>query len=109
MAKDRDNVLSEFEALKRDTVRVVDGLAVIASDLDQTWEALREVESALGKLNKEVATSRALSPYTRKYARTHSRARGRDGRPSSARGLSWRVFARTIWQASILRIRPRLR
>jgi hypothetical protein len=34
MAKDRDNVLSEFEALKRDTDRVVDGLAVIASDLD---------------------------------------------------------------------------
>jgi hypothetical protein len=69
MADEWDDVLKQIESLKQDMHRIADAIALTASDLDQTWEALRKAQSDLGRLNREVATLRALSPYTRKYAR----------------------------------------
>jgi hypothetical protein len=70
MAEGWDDVLEQIDSLKQDMRRIVDAITLTASDLDQTWEALRKAQSDLGRLNREVATLRALSPYTRKYART---------------------------------------
>jgi chromosome segregation ATPase len=70
MAEEWDDVLEQIDSLKQDMRRIVHAITLTASDLDQTWEALRKAQSDLGRLNREVATLRALSPYTRKYART---------------------------------------
>jgi hypothetical protein len=70
MADEWDDVLKEIESLKQDMHRIADAIALIAADLDQAWEASRIAQSDLGRLNKQVATLRTLSPYTRKYART---------------------------------------
>jgi septal ring factor EnvC (AmiA/AmiB activator) len=69
MADEWDDVLKEIESLKQDMHRIVDAITLTASDLDQTWDALEKAQSDLGRLNKQVATLRALSPYTKKYAR----------------------------------------
>ena len=81
MVDDWDDILSEIESLKQDMRRIVDAMTITTSDLDQTWEALRKAQSDFGNLNKEVATPRALSPYTKKIRAdriTHVHAR-RDG------------------------------
>ena len=70
MADEWGDVLKEIESLKQDMHRIADAIALIAADLDETWEAARIAQSDLARLNKQVATLRALSPYTKKYART---------------------------------------
>ena len=70
MADEWGDVLKEIELLKQDMHRIADAIALIAADLDETWEAARIAQSDLARLNKQVATLRALSPYTKKYART---------------------------------------
>jgi thiamine biosynthesis lipoprotein ApbE len=69
MADDWEDVLGKIESLKQDMHRIVEAITVTASDLDQTWEALRKAQSDLAKLNREAATLRALSPYAKKHAR----------------------------------------
>jgi hypothetical protein len=70
MADEWDDVLKEIESLKQDMHRIAEAIALIAADLDQTWEAARIAQPDLARLNKQVASLRALSPYTKKYART---------------------------------------
>jgi len=70
MADDWDDILSEIDTLKQEMRRIVDAVTITASDLDQTWEALKKVQLDLGRLNKEAATLKALSPHARKYTRT---------------------------------------
>jgi hypothetical protein len=70
MADEWDDVLKEIESLKQDMHRIAEAIALIAADLDQTRKAARIAQSDLARLNKPVATLRALSPYTKKYART---------------------------------------
>jgi hypothetical protein len=69
MADEWDDVLRKMESLKQDMRRIVDAVTITASDLDQTWEALKKAQLDLRRLDKEAATLRALSPYT-KYTRT---------------------------------------
>jgi hypothetical protein len=70
MADEWDDVLKQIESLKQDMRRIADAITLTASDLDHTSEALKKAQSDLGRLNKQVATLRTLSPYTKKYAQT---------------------------------------
>jgi hypothetical protein len=57
-----------LEIVRRDMNRIEKTLSALLSELDVTWNAMKETRSELGKINKEVATLRALWPQ--KYSRT---------------------------------------
>ncbi len=48
--------------------RIETTLSALLSELDVTWNAMKETRSELGKINKDVATLRSLWPQ--KYSRT---------------------------------------
>lgn len=52
----------KIEILRRELVQVRTTQHALASDLDGTWDALRETRAELGKFTKIVATLRALWP-----------------------------------------------
>jgi hypothetical protein len=58
----------KLELVRRDMNRIEKTLSALLSELDVTWNAMKETRSELGKINKEVATLRALWPQ--KYSRT---------------------------------------
>lgn len=62
----------KFEILRADISSLHTALNALTSELDATWDAMRETRLALGKIDKEVATIRSLSPHLspRKYSKT---------------------------------------
>jgi GH18 family chitinase len=68
MASDWDGMSSDekLEILHRDMVRILAVLNELTYDLDGTWDFMRGAHSELGKINKDVATLKALWPYKKK-------------------------------------------
>jgi hypothetical protein len=58
----------KLESLHRDMQRIEATLSALLSDLDVTWNGMKETRLELGKITKDVATLRALWP--RNYSRT---------------------------------------
>ncbi len=58
----------KLEIVHRDMNRIETTLSALLSELDVTWNAMKETRSELGKLSKDVATLRSLWPQ--KYSRT---------------------------------------
>ena len=59
----------KLESLRRDVTRMVQVLTELMSDVDGGWAVMRGTSSQLGRINKDVATLKALWPHTKKYAR----------------------------------------
>jgi len=57
----------KLEVVRRDMNRIETTLSALLSELDVTWNAMKETRSELSKLNKDVATLRSLWPQ--KYSR----------------------------------------
>jgi hypothetical protein len=72
MATDWDDMShhEKLETLRRDMIRIVTALNALTSDVDRTWTSMRETSSEMRKVTKDVATLRALWPYTKKYSQT---------------------------------------
>lgn len=72
MANDWDGLTSDekLEVLRRDMARILAVLSELTSDLDGTWDFMRGTTSELGKINKDVATLKALWPYKRSHSLT---------------------------------------
>jgi hypothetical protein len=58
----------KLEIVRCDMNRIERTLSALLSELDVTWNAMKETRSELGKISKDVATLRALWPQ--KYSRT---------------------------------------
>jgi hypothetical protein len=58
----------KLDLVRRDMNRIETTLSALLSELDITWNAMKETRSELGKINKDVATLRSLWPQ--KYSRT---------------------------------------
>jgi hypothetical protein len=58
----------KLDLVRRDMSRIETTLSALLSELDVTWNAMKETRSELGKINKDVATLRSLWPQ--KYSRT---------------------------------------
>jgi hypothetical protein len=58
----------KLDLVRRDMNRIETTLSALLSELDVTWNAMKETRSELGKINKDVATLRSLWPQ--KYSRT---------------------------------------
>jgi hypothetical protein len=58
----------KLDTLHRQMHRIEATLSALLSDLDATWNGMKETRSELGKINKEVATLRSLWPA--RYSRT---------------------------------------
>jgi hypothetical protein len=63
-------VHEKLDALRRDMAGIHAVLNALSSDVDQTWDAMRETRSGLDKITKDVATLKSLWPYTKKYSQT---------------------------------------
>lgn len=57
----------KLEFLQRQMHRIEITLSALLTDFDATWSGMQETKTALGKINKEVATLRSLWPG--KYAK----------------------------------------
>ncbi|MFZ0524809.1 MAG: hypothetical protein WA776_01695 [Xanthobacteraceae bacterium] len=57
-----------LEIVRSDMHRIEAMLSALLSELDVTWNAMKETRTELGKITKDVATLRSLWP--RKYSRT---------------------------------------
>ncbi len=57
----------KLEVVHRDMNRIETTLSALLSELDVTWNAMKETRSELSKINKDVATLRSLWPQ--KYSR----------------------------------------
>jgi len=53
----------KFEAMREDLLRLRALQHELTSELDTAWAAMREARSEIGRMDKEVATIRALSPH----------------------------------------------
>ncbi len=58
----------KLDLVRRDMNRIETTLSALLSELDVTWNAMKETRSELGRINKDVATLRSLWPQ--KYSRT---------------------------------------
>lgn len=58
----------KLEIVRSDVHRIEATLSALLSELDITWNAMKETRTELGKITKDVATLRSLWP--RKYSRT---------------------------------------
>ena len=58
----------KLEIVHSDMLRIETTLSALLSDLDVTWNAMKETRSELGEITKDVATLRSLWPQ--KYSRT---------------------------------------
>jgi len=57
-----------LEIVRSDMHRIEATLSALLSELDVTWNAMKETRTELGKITKDVATLRSLWPQ--KYSRT---------------------------------------
>ena len=57
----------KLEIVRCDMNRIETTLSALLSELDVTWNAMKETRAGSGKINKDVATLRALWPQ--KYSR----------------------------------------
>ncbi len=58
----------KLETVRSDVHRLEATLSALLSELDVTWNAMKETRLELGKITKDVATLRSLWPQ--KYSRT---------------------------------------
>jgi hypothetical protein len=58
----------KLESLQRQMHRLEIMLSALLTDFDATWTGMQETRTELGRINKEVATLRALWPS--RYAKT---------------------------------------
>jgi len=53
----------KLENTRQDMLQLRADLYGLRSELEKEWEAMRDVRSLIGRVDKEVGTIRALSPY----------------------------------------------
>ena len=58
----------KLEVVRSDVHRLEATLSALLSELDVTWNAMKETRIEIGKITKDVATLRSLWPQ--KYSRT---------------------------------------
>jgi hypothetical protein len=58
----------KLEIVRNDMHRIEATLSALLSELDVTWNAMKETRIEIGKITKDVATLRSLWPQ--KYSRT---------------------------------------
>jgi len=53
----------KLEDMRQDLFRLRADLHGLRSELDKEWDAMRQMRSEIGRVDKEVGTIRALSPH----------------------------------------------
>jgi len=52
-----------LERMRQDLLQLRADFYALRSDLEKEWDAMREIRSVIGRVDKEVGTIRALSPH----------------------------------------------
>jgi len=53
----------KLENMRQDLLALRADLHGLRSELEKEWEAMRDIRSVIGRVDKEVGTIRALSPH----------------------------------------------